>query len=83
MNFFPFFKKSYTKTHFFLSLKLFTRFLNLECKIYLAKDSTLTEKEFKDMYPNWKEWEDIVKKIDPKNFFQSKMSNRLGLKNGY
>lgn len=66
------------------SLRLFyKKLIDLECKIYLAKDSTLTEKEFKDMYPNWKEWEDIVKKIDPKNSFQSKMSNRLGLKNGY
>ena len=50
-------------------------------KIYLAKDSTLNEKEFKQFYPEHKEWSKIVKKIDPENLFQSEMSKRLGIKN--
>jgi len=49
-------------------------------KVYLAKDSTLTEKEFKQMYQNYDNWKIIVKEIDPNNIFQSEMSHRLGLK---
>ena len=50
-------------------------------KIYLAKDSTLLEEEFKDMYQNFWTWQEIVKDLDPKKLFQSKLSKRLGLKN--
>lgn len=49
-------------------------------KIYLAKDSTLNVDEFREMYPKYKEWEKILKKLDPKNIYQSELSNRLGLK---
>ena len=49
-------------------------------KIYLAKDSTLTEKEFKSQYENFGKWSKIVKTIDPNNLFQSELSYRLGLK---
>ena len=49
-------------------------------KIYLAKDLTLDEKNFRKMYPEFLEWEKIVKEIDPKNNYQSELSNRLGLK---
>ena len=49
-------------------------------KIYLAKDSTLNTYEFREMYPNYKEWEKTIKKLDPKNIYQSALSNRLGLK---
>ena len=51
-----------------------------EGKIYLAKDSTLNNEEFREMYPNYHEWEKILKKLDPKNIYQSALSNRLGLK---
>lgn len=54
--------------------------IGLEGKIYLAKDVLLTENQFKTMYPDFKIWEDIVKKIDPYNKFQSLLSKRLGLK---
>ena len=50
-------------------------------KIYLAKDSTLDEKNFKSMYPEFAEWEKVVKFADPKNLYQSNLSKRLGLKN--
>lgn len=49
-------------------------------KIYLAKDSTLDEENFKLMYPEYYEWEKIVKEIDPNNLYQSYLSKRLGLK---
>ena len=49
-------------------------------KIYLAKDSTLDEKNFKLMYPEFAEWEKVVKFADPKNLYQSNLSKRLGLK---
>ena len=49
-------------------------------KVYLAKDSTLNTNEFREMYPNYKEWEKTIKKLDPKNIYQSALSNRLGLK---
>jgi len=49
-------------------------------KIYLAKDSTLDEKNFKSMYPEFAEWEKVVRSADPKNLYQSNLSKRLGLK---
>ncbi len=49
-------------------------------KIYLAKDSILKEKQFKEMYSEFTHWEKIVKKIDPNNYYQSLLSKRLGLK---
>ena len=58
----------------------YKKLIELEGKIYLAKDSTLNEHEFKNMYPNYKNWRNIVKKIDPNNLFQSELSKRLGLK---
>ena len=56
------------------------KLINVEGKIYLAKDSLLSEKHFKQMYPNYNNWEKLLKKIDPSSKFQSQMSNRLGLK---
>lgn len=49
-------------------------------KIYLAKDSTLNEDEFHEMYPEYQEWIKIVNKYDKQNSFQSLMSKRLRLK---
>ncbi len=58
----------------------YKKLIEFEGKIYLAKDSTMNESEFKSMYSNFDKWEKIVKKIDPDNIFQSELSNRLGLK---
>lgn len=49
--------------------------------IYLAKDSLLDEENFLHMYPQIKEWRKSVQYFDPKNKFQSSLSNRLGIKN--
>jgi len=50
-----------------------------DCCLPLQKISTI-EKNFRKMYPESLEWEKIVKEIDPKNNYQSELSNRLGLK---
>ena len=60
--------------------KFYKELSKLGGKVYLAKDSTLDKKNFRSMYPESFEWEKIVKSIDPKNLYQSKLSNRLGLK---
>ena len=60
--------------------KFYQELARNNCKIYLAKDSTLDEKNFKSMYPEFLEWKKIVKSVDPKNLYQSSLSKRLGLK---
>ena len=59
-------------------------FYDLICQynglIYLAKDSTLNQDEFKRMYKNYNEWKTVLKSLDPNNDFQSELSKRLGLK---
>ncbi|MEL0125346.1 MAG: hypothetical protein VW827_06775 [Alphaproteobacteria bacterium] len=60
--------------------KFYKELSKLGGKVYLAKDSTLDKKNFRSMYPESFEWEKIVKSVDPKNLYQSKLSNRLGLK---
>ena len=59
----------------------FNELVKYEGKIYLAKDATLDELNFKKMYPNFDKWSKIVKELDPDNIFQSNQSIRLGLKN--
>ena len=60
--------------------KFYIKLIEMEGKIYLAKDSTLLPSEFKEMYTQYEEWKKVVKKVDPLNIFQSKMSYRLDLK---
>ena len=71
---------SYYKFNHALIRKFYKELIELGGKVYLAKDSTLNQEEFKEMYPNFRNWEQIVKSVDPENIFQSKMSNRLGIK---
>ena len=59
----------------------YNELIKYEGKIYLAKDATLDELNFKKMYPNFDNWSKIVKQLDPDNTFQSNQSIRLGLKN--
>ena len=64
------------------SIRIFyKKLIELQGKIYLAKDSTLNKSEFNEMYSNHAEWQKIVKSIDPNNIFQSELSNRLNIKN--
>ena len=60
--------------------KFYKELIKLEGKIYLAKDISLNEEEFKSMYPNYIDWSKVVKEVDPDKKFQSEMSVRLGLK---
>lgn len=60
--------------------KFYKKLIESEGLVYLAKDSTLNRNEFMEMYSNFEIWRKIVKSIDPKNYFQSELSNRLGLK---
>lgn len=48
-------------------------------RVYLAKDSTLDEDTFKQMYPNWEQFMQTKHKLDPDNHFSSSMARRLGL----
>ena len=59
----------------------YSRLIEIGGKVYLAKDSTLNKNEFSKMFDNLETWRDVVKKIDPKNLFQSELSKRLGIKN--
>lgn len=55
--------------------------VNINGKVYLAKDALLTRKQFETMYSdNISEWKDIVMSCDPENIFSSEMSKRLGFK---
>lgn len=58
-----------------------SKLIELEGKIYLAKDSILSESQFKKMYTNFQSFQKTLKKIDPDNIYQSEMSKRLGIKN--
>jgi len=74
-----------------LALDVPTRFPNLEKildfldekvisasgRVYLAKDSRMNAKSFKQMYPNWENFRSIKQKFDPKNQIQSDLSRRL------
>ena len=48
-------------------------------RIYLAKDALLEAGAFREMYPRWREFADLLVRIDPKARLQSDMSRRLGL----
>lgn len=71
---------SYQNFNFVEIRKFYKELIKLNGKVYLAKDSTLQESEFKEMYENFSNWQQIVKHIDPHKVFQSKLSLRLGLK---
>ena len=73
---FPFSDFNYSEIRKFYNL-----LIENEGKVYLAKDSTLNDKEFHSMYPNLQSWRKVVKNIDPENIINSQMSNRLGIKN--
>ena len=48
-------------------------------RLYLAKDSRMSEDVFKAAYPNWERFVEIKKTLDPSNTFVSRQSMRLGL----
>lgn len=48
-------------------------------RLYLAKDARMTEKMFKQGYPEWEAFAKLKTKVDPDNIFGSLQSQRLGL----
>ena len=48
-------------------------------RVYLAKDSRLSGKSFRTMYPRYEEWLKIKHEFDPQNRFSSSLSRRLGI----
>lgn len=89
LNNFSFYQKGWTIAVDFeyknfnkdLVTKFYSELVKYEGKVYLAKDSTLDEANFKKMYPEYSKWRKVVKRIDPYNIYQSELSNRLSIKN--
>ena len=48
-------------------------------RLYLTKDSRMSEETFKVSYPRWEEFEDVRKKYQAQEHFASLQSERLGL----
>lgn len=46
-------------------------------RVYLAKDATLTPKQFEGMYPQLEAFEKVKKAVDPKNKFSSALWERV------
>ena len=53
--------------------------LKYEGRIYLAKDARMPEEVFKASYPQWKDFLELKKQVDPNNKFRSLQSERIGL----
>ena len=49
-------------------------------RVYLAKDALLTAPAFRDMYPRWRSFRDVLERVDPQRRMQSDMSRRLELR---
>ena len=49
-------------------------------RVYLAKDALLSPEAFREMYPRWGEFRDVLEDVDPGRRLQSDMSRRLRLR---
>lgn len=49
-------------------------------RLYLAKDALATGEDIRAMYPDWKDWAQVVEKADPEHFFETDLTRRLGLR---
>lgn len=56
--------------------------INYGGRVYLAKDSVLSPDHFKIMYPRWREFVEVKRRIDPYNYFSSSMAKRLKIVEG-
>lgn len=48
-------------------------------RVYLAKDTRVKAENFRRMYTRFSEWEEIKRRVDPENRFQSDLSRMLGI----
>lgn len=48
-------------------------------RLYLAKDSCMTPAAFREMYPRWREFRDLVRRLDPEGRLSSSQARRLGI----
>jgi len=49
-------------------------------RVYLAKDALLDAAAFRQMYPRWAEFREVLEAVDPKRRLQSDISRRLRLR---
>jgi decaprenylphospho-beta-D-ribofuranose 2-oxidase len=68
-----------TKHLFEFTPRLDEKVLEAGGRLYLGKDALLSEKMFKEMYPQYTQWLAIKEKYDPSAKFSSNISRRLGL----
>ena len=54
-------------------------FINEDIKVYLAKDSFMSQTFFKKTYSKLNNFIKLQKKVNPNTTFKSKLSQRLGL----
>ena len=52
---------------------------NYKTKIYLTKDSFMSEQYFKKTYNNYNKFKEIKNKHDPLNLINSSQSRRIGM----
>ncbi len=55
------------------------KFSNKDIKVYLAKDSFMSQTFFKNTYSKLNNFIELQKKVNPNSTFKSKLSERLGL----
>jgi FAD/FMN-containing dehydrogenase len=48
-------------------------------RVYLAKDARLKAETFRAMYPRLREWQQVKRRVDPRNRFTSDLARRLEL----
>jgi decaprenylphospho-beta-D-ribofuranose 2-oxidase len=48
-------------------------------RVYLTKDARLPKETFRSMFPEWKDWMNVVRSYNPQGLGRSRMSERLGL----
>lgn len=48
-------------------------------RVYLAKDAALRPDTFRAMYPNYSDWRDVKRRVDPNNRFTSAQADRLNI----
>lgn len=62
-----------------LMRELHALLINIQGKVNIIKDSYLNRQEVEKMYPQFNEWAEIKKQIDPENLIYSALSQRLEL----